>query len=316
MHPERCGLDFYLEHMKGRDISAQEAERRGDALASPGLSGMGPKGAPTIRKVLAVEFIRRMRGGSQPFLMGCDDGQTYVVKFRNNPQHVRILANEMLTSHLAMLIGLPVPVRAFVEVSRSLIAGNPLLKFEVAAREERCDAGLQFGSQFPGAPSRTLVVDFLPDRLLRRVNNLASIFVGAYVLDKWTCNCDGRQVIFHRDADQSRPDYSATLIDHGFCFNDGEWNFPDSPIRSLYPRRLVYESVRGLQSFEPYLSRIENVEAAELEEGLREVPREWCGDDPQQLSRLAERLYSRRRSVRQLIIDAKNSSLAPFPNWD
>ena len=269
-----------------------------------------------MRKVLAVEFIRRMRGGSQPFLMGCNDGHTYVVKFRNNPQHVRILANEMLTSHLAVLIGLPVPGRAFVEVSRNLISGNPLLKFQVAAREERCDAGLQFGSRFPGAPSRTLVVDFLPDRLLRRVSNLASIFVGAYVLDKWTCNCDGRQVIFHRDADQSRAEYSATLIDHGFCFNDGEWNFPDSPIRSLYPRRLVYESVRGLQSFEPYLSRIENIEAADLEDGLRSVPREWCGDDPPQLSRLAERLYSRRRRVRQLIIDAKNSSLAPFPNWD
>ena len=301
--------------MKGRDISAQRAGRQDKALTSSGASESEPKELPSVRKVLATEFIRRMRGGSQPFLMGCNDGCTYVVKFRNNPQHVRILANEMLTSHLATLIGLPVPGRAFVEVSRTLISGNPLMKFQVAAREEQCAAGLQFGSQFPGAPSRTLVVDFLPDRLLRRVANLASVFVGAYVLDKWTCNCDGRQVIFYRDADQSRAEYSATLIDHGFCFNDGEWNFPDSPIRSLYPRRLVYESVRGLQSFEPYLSRIENLEASEMEEGLRNVPPEWYGDDPQQMSRLVERLYSRRRRVRQLIIDAKNSSLAPFPNW-
>ena len=302
--------------MKGRDISAQGAEHNRKALTSSGVSESEARETPNVRKVFATEFIRRMRGGSQPFLMGCDDGKTYVVKFSNNPQHVRILANEMLTSHLAMLVGLPVPARAFVEVSRSLISGNPLLKFEVAAREEQCAAGLQFGSQFPGAPSRTLVVDFLPDRLLRRVANLAPIFVGAYVLDKWTCNCDGRQVIFHRDADQSGAAYSATLIDHGFCFNDGEWNFPDSPIRSLYPRRLVYESVRGLESFEPYLSRIENLEMSDLEEGLRQVPPEWCGDDPEQLGRLAERLYARRRRVRQLIIDAKNSSLKPFPNWD
>jgi len=208
-----------------------------------------------VCKVEAVEFIRRMRGGSQPFLMGCDDGQNYVVKFRNNPQHARILANEMLASRLARLIQLPVPGLAFVQVSQTLISGTPLLKFETAGREEKCAAGVHFGSRFPGAPSQTLVVDFLPDRLLRRVGNLASIFVGAYVLDKWTCNCDGRQVIFYRTIGQSGNDYSATLIDQGFCFNDGEWNFPDSPIRSLYPRRLVYESVRGLKSFEPYLSR-------------------------------------------------------------
>ena len=253
--------------------------------------------------MIAVEFIRRMRGGSQPFLMGCDDGETYVVKFRNNPQHVRILANEMLACRLASLIQLPVPGQAFVQVSESLISGTPLLKFETAGREEQCAAGVHFGSRFPGSPSQTLVVDFLPDRLLRRVSNLASIFLGAYVLDKWTCNCDGGR-------------YSATLIDHGFCFNDGEWNFPDSPIRSLYPRRLVYESVRGLHSFEPYLSRVENIEASELEQCLREVPREWCGDGPEQISRLAEQLYERRRRVRQLIVDAKQSALRPFPNWD
>ncbi len=268
------------------------------------------------RKVLAVEFIRRMRGGSQPFLMGCDDGQTYVVKFSNNPQHVRILANEMLAGRLAMLIRLPVPGRAIVQVSENLILGTPLLRFETAGQEEQCAAGIHFGSRFPGAPGRTLVVDFLPDRLLRRVTNLASIFLGAYVLDKWTCNCDGRQVVFHRTIDQKGNHYSATLIDQGFCFNDGEWNFPDSPIRSLYPRRLVYEGVRGLQSFEPYLSRVENIEASELEECVRDVPQEWCGGDATRLLQLAERLFERRRRVRQLIIDAKQSSLRPFPNWD
>lgn len=288
----------------------------GSAFASPRGLHTGQNEPIAVREVVAVECIRRMRGGSQPFLMGCDDGETYVVKFRNNPQHVRILANEVLASRLAALIRLPVPGPAFVQVSQSLITGTPLLKFETAGQEEPCASGLHFGSRFPGPPSRTLVVDFLPDRLLRRVSNLVPIFLGAYVLDKWTCNCDGRQVVFYRTIDQSGSRYSATLIDHGFCFNDGEWNFPDSPIRSLYPRRLVYESVRGLQSFEPYLSRIENIEASELETCLREVPREWCGDDPDQISRLAEQLYQRRRQLRQLIIDAKRSSLRPFPNWE
>ena len=305
-----------MNRFNGREISAQNQDRGGGAPGLQQVPNPGPAPPAKVRKVQAVEFIRRMRGGSQPFLMGCDDGQTYVVKFSNNPQHVRILANEMLASRLAALIQLPVPGQAFVQVSQALISGTPLLKFETAGREEQCAAGWHFGSRFPGAPSSTLVVDFLPDRLLRRVADLASIFLGAYVLDKWTCNCDGRQVIFYRTLDQSRARYSATLIDHGFCFNDGEWNFPDSPIRSLYPRRLVYESVRGLQSFEPYLSRIENIDASELEACLRDVPPQWCGEVPDQITRLADRLYERRRRVRQLIIDAKQSSLRPFPNWE
>jgi hypothetical protein len=288
----------------------------GDSSITPQNLQSDPNESSVVPKVVAVGFIRRMRGGSQPFLMSCDDGQTYVVKFRNNPQHVRILANEMIASRLANLIHLPVPGLACVHVSQSLISGTPLLRFETAGREEQCAAGLHLGSRFPGAPNRTLVVDFLPDRLLRRVSNLASIFLGAYVLDKWTCNCDSRQVIFYRTVEKAVTRYSATLIDHGFCFNDGEWNFPDSPMRSLYPRRLVYESVHGLKSFEPYLSRIENIGASELEACLCEVPREWCGDDPGQISRLAERLFERRRRLRQLIVDAKQSSLNPFPNWD
>jgi len=293
-----------------------KSENADNALTSSAAGDSFSAEDSKVRKVTAVEVIRRMRGGSQPFLLGCDDGHTYVVKFQNNPQHVRILANELLAGRLAALIQLPVPRQAFVEVARGLISGTPMLKFETAGREEECVPGLQFGSRFPGTPSRTLVVDFLPDRLLRRVANLASIFLGAYVLDKWTCNCDGRQVLFYRTIDQEGSGYSATLIDHGFCFNDGEWNFPDSPIRSLYPRRLVYESVRGLKSFEPYLSRIENLDPMELEKCLRDIPPEWCGDDPGQISRLAEKLYDRRRRVRQLIIDAKQSPLRPFPNWD
>ena len=264
----------------------------------------------------AIEFVRRMRGGSQPHLLRCEDGENYVVKFRNNPQHVRILANEMLAGRLAQLVGLPAADPAYIQVAPELIKGNPSLEFELGTRRERCLPGLHFGSRFPGDPNETLVVDFLPDRLLRRVRNLVSVFLGALVFDKWTCNCDGRQMIFYRGVDQEGSAYSVALIDHGFCFNDGEWNFPDSPIRSLYPRRLVYEGVRALESFEPFLSTIENLEMSQLESCIRDIPVEWCGDDPNQLARLVERLYGRRRRVRQALVDAKNSSLRPFPNWE
>ena len=215
-----------------------------------------------------------MRGASQPWLVRCEDGASYVVKFQNNPQHARVLANEMLASRLAQLVG-PARRRSGVCGSvRTLLGSNPQLAFEVGERREPIRPGLQFGSRFPGIPSQTLVVDFLPDRLLRRVKDLTSVFLGAFVFDKWTCNCDGRQVIFHRPADDEGSSYSVAMIDQGFCFNDGDWTFPDSPIRGIYPRRLVYEKVRGLESFEPFLSRIENLTAGELEECAAGNPHE------------------------------------------
>jgi len=47
------------------------------------------------------------------------------------------------------------------------------------------------------------------------------------------------------------------MIDHGFCFNAGEWDFPDAPLRGLYPRHRVYENVAGMDAFEPWLERLE-----------------------------------------------------------
>lgn len=269
----------------------------------------------SLAPVRAVEFVRKMRGASQPSLMRCDDGENYVVKFRNNPQHIRILANELLAGRLAQLLGLPVPGTALIDVSAEIIAGNPAIDFDLARGRVQCHPGLSFGSRFPGPPGETLVMDFLPDRLLRRVKSVDKVFLGALVFDKWTCNCDGRQVIFYRGENSEGPGYSAALIDQGFCFNDGEWSFPDSPIRSLYPRRVVYESVRGLESFQPFLARLENLDATEIEDCARGIPDDWCGGELEKLKRLLERLYDRRRRMRQAIIDAKNSPLAPFPNW-
>ena len=64
----------------------------------------------------AVQHVKRMRGGAQSHLMRCDDGHYYVVKFRNNPQHERVLANEFLATRLAESVGLPVPAAEVVEV--------------------------------------------------------------------------------------------------------------------------------------------------------------------------------------------------------
>ena len=74
-----------------------------------------------MKTIQAVQHVRRMRGGAQSHLMRANDGFYYVVKFQNNPQDTRVLANEMLATRLAQELGIPVPEPAVIEVSSWLI---------------------------------------------------------------------------------------------------------------------------------------------------------------------------------------------------
>jgi hypothetical protein len=266
----------------------------------------------------ALEQIRRMRGGAQSHLMRCSDGHYYVVKFQNNPQHRRILVNELLGTKLAARLGLPTTPVAVIDVSAELIRLTPDLAIELPRSRTPCQPGLQFGSRYPGDPRRLALHDFLPDEQLRDVRNLHD-FAGMLVFDKWTCNTNGRQTLFFRgahDAVSSEPRYETLMIDQGFCFNAGEWNYPDAPLRGLYARNRVYEGVTGLESFGPWIERVETrMSERVLDEMGREIPPAWYEDDYDALLRLLAQLHRRRTRLPELLLAAKNSNRQPFPNW-
>ena len=282
----------------------------------------------------ALEQIRRMRGGAQSHLMRCSDGHYYVVKFQNNPQHRRILVNELLGTRLASRLGLPTAPVSVVEVSAELIQLTPELCIELPRSRTPCSAGLQFGSRYPGDPRQLTLHDFLPDEKLREVENLHD-FAGMLVFDKWTCNTNGRQTLFFETKGQradggsaawagARSDtagaphwtYQTVMIDQGFCFNAGEWNFPDAPLRGLYARNRVYEGVTGIDSFVPWLERMEKrITESVLGELAEEIPPEWYEDDYDAVMRLLEQLNRRKTRVPELLLSAKESNRQPFQYW-
>ena len=130
----------------------------------------------------ALEQIRRMRGGAQSHLMRCDDGNYYVVKFQNNPQHRRVLVNELLGTRLAGRLGLPTVPAEIVEVSDELIRLTPELAMELPRWRVPCQPGLQFGLRYPVDPRRIALHDLLPEERLREVENLHD-FAGMLVFD-------------------------------------------------------------------------------------------------------------------------------------
>jgi hypothetical protein len=270
------------------------------------------------------KLIRRMRGGAQAHLVEAEDGHFYVAKFQRNPQHQRILANELIASVLLEHLKIAAPPATILEVSREFLERNPEACFQLGAQRVPIQPGWHFGSRYPGDPARLAVYDFLPDVLLGQVAN-GFDFLGVLAFDKWTANSDGRQAIFFRTRVKDWVPRSGlhtvklglvgSMIDHGFLFNGPHWDFPDSPLQGLYPRRIVYRQVRSMEDFEPWLSQIEHFPEAVVDDAYKRVPREWLNGDAGQLEALFEKLMRRRRRVRALLEEIRDRQPAIFPEW-
>jgi hypothetical protein len=101
------------------------------------------------------------------------DGNLWVVKFKNNPQHLRVLANELIATRIAEAVGLSVPKTDVVEVSEWLIQNSAEMVVDRGRGvRERCAGGLQFGSRFVGGLMPGQVVDYLPEPQMDEVRNL------------------------------------------------------------------------------------------------------------------------------------------------
>jgi hypothetical protein len=268
--------------------------------------------------LIAVRHVRKMRGGAQAHLLEADDGHWYVVKFRNNPQHPRVLVNELLSAAFLEYLKIAVPQAALIHLTADFLAANPEVHLTLGNRRLEVEPGWQYGSRYPGDPARTAVYDFLPDSLLSQVVNLED-FRAILVFDKWVANADGRQSIFYRamvrEGARGRAGFVARMIDNGFAFNGPNWDYPDSALQGLYARRAVYESVRSLDDFQPWLDLVANFPEEVLDRAWRSVPPEWLDGDEDAFDRLLQRLHERRGRVGSLIEACRCARIDPFPNW-
>jgi hypothetical protein len=272
----------------------------------------------------ARRLIRKMRGGAQSHLIEAADGHFYVVKFRNNPQHRRVLVNEWIATTFLEYLQIASPKRAIVRISADFIANSPELYIQIGSNKNPVAPGWHFGSRFPGNPARDAVYDFVPDALLAKVGNVSD-FLGMLAFDKWMGNADSRQAIFIRARlREYAPAYAnhplrigfvALMIDHGYVFNGPYWDYSDVPITGLYFRPSIYENVRSWDDFQPWLERIIQFPEVVVDDSLRELPPDWLNGDREPLDRLLETLMKRRSRVPDLIRECVNSRSQFFPRW-
>ena len=272
--------------------------------------------------IRAQRLIRKMRGGAQAHLMEADDGKFYVVKFRNNPQHRRVLINEWIASVFLRQLQIATPEAALIELTPEFLQSEPDIYMQLGSRRVSAEAGWHYGSQFPGDPTRVPVFDFLPDSLLTQCVNLKD-YLGALVFDKWVSNADGRQSIFYkarirdgRGEDVLERGFVTQMMDNGFIFDGPNWQYGDSPIQGHYFRAHVYAAATRLDDFQPWLDRVRFFPEEVLDDARKRVPLQWLeGDDGDLLDRLLERLLLRRQRVPDLIDAARRAKSNLFPNW-
>ena len=78
----------------------------------------------------------------------------------------------------------------------------------------------------------------------------------------------------------------------------------------------MYAEVQGWESFEPWLSRVEEMPARTLWEAAEGIPPEWYGGDFGVLEGLMKELQRRQGRLRELIEDFRRSDRRPFPMWE
>lgn len=273
--------------------------------------------------ILAKRMIRKMRGGAQAHLLETEDGAFYVVKFLGNPQYRRILVNEWIAAVVLQYLQIASPEVSLVEITPGFLEANPEVSFQLGQRKIPVEPGWHFGSRYPGDPAVTAVYDFVPDALLEQIDNLTD-FAGCFVFDKWMANADGRQSVFHRAERKGlaaggnsprRIGFRALMIDHGFVFNGPHWDFPESAVQGLYPRRAVYNQVTSLSSFQPWLDRVTHFPEHVIDQAFRQIPPQWAEGDERELENMLQKLLRRCKRVPDLINDARLVKTNPFVNW-
>ena len=112
--------------------------------------------------ISAVQHLRPLRGGAQAHLLRASDGACYVTKFQNNPQHIRVLANEMLATNLGLALGLPMPRVEVIEVSDWLIEHTEDLRISLLVPRFRARAGSNWDLSTSAFESPGMTFDYLP----------------------------------------------------------------------------------------------------------------------------------------------------------
>ena len=242
-------------------------------------------------------------GGSKSQIMVADNKKKYVIKFRNNPQGSKLVVNEMVVNELATLLKLPSPEGVVANLSDEFIAAANIGTLDGMMIESGKHFGIEYKENFYKNP---------PKSLFNKVKN-NNTFAGVLILDIWTNNNDRNNDGNYLILDEKEEGYSFCIIDHGHCFGQPQWteNITDNVGKwdKNYIPELV-EDITNMESFDPYLQRLHNIEDKIIEDIVNNIPTVW-DISKNEKNALINYLSAQRNKVEEIL--ELNKTI--FPNW-
>jgi hypothetical protein len=228
-----------------------------------------------------------MRGGSQSWLIQCNDGKYYIVKMSGNPQGPNVLANELLGSLVVGATGLPVADSSLIYLSDAFIDANSGAWFETGSEKNRPDAGVHYGSKLIGelaGPNRS--TDYISRSQVGKITNRAS-FLGMYIMDVWANHQDNRQaILLGNPVDRTQ---EAFFIDNGHMFGGPKGEFKDGFDAPCHLEVSVYSDLWVPEEVAGWISLFERTIPDALTQAISFIPRQWYNGDLEALKALLMR---------------------------
>jgi len=256
------------------------------------------------RQIIDIErIVRRMRGGSQAYLVQGSDRKFYVAKFVGNPQGTRTLINEWIATQIFRRFGITTPDLVVLRLEPSPRWMGTAPTFDIGTRKLPISAGLHLGSLCPVNPDKETIFDFLPAHLIGKTVNLAE-FAKVLVLDTFLGQADSRQAVFARDRSRRELSFRAHFIDHGLVFGGSNWRIDDLAGPSFYFDRKIYSMIDTASHCEQAIESLASVSEDEFHSTARDIPSEWFGPaDFDHLVQLFTILHKRRERIRSLVAE-------------
>ncbi len=236
------------------------------------------------RRVFRANGVsRRMRGRAHADLVDTDDG-LYVVKWKQNPVHRRILINSLVGAELLRRIGIAVPQWAFIYTDGNFCRNEVQIPHVVE--------GLHFGLRYPASSSPISVYDFLPHSLSHRLINRVD-FVRVMVFDCWVDNAHVRRSVFTT----KKSKYMGQMIgnSHILGFRDGSWSLSNQPRLRLplpLPRSAYVDDI-AIASIQGMVTQIQKTAVNMLKTIPSLIPPDWLALDCGELAAIFEQLAER-----------------------
>jgi hypothetical protein len=267
---------------------------------------------PNEESLVITKLIRRLRGGSQAWQVQCEDSRFYVAKFAGNPQGNRSLVNDWIVSRMMQRLGISTPAVRLLHLPAELQARGEL-HFCVGKKRIPVSGNLHFGSMYPVDPEKTAIFDFLPEKCLAKVINLAD-FAKTWVTDKWLYQTDTRQAIFARTRVPGGAfAMRAYMIDHGMCFGGTLWALHDEQYVKRDLNHLVCRRLDMHRDCAKWATALQEMDHEALNCAASTIPETWFEhNDRECLAHLMQLVRIRQRKL-CVIIERHLASLELWP---